>query len=116
MTDSSSQSDEDFLKRLDPELEFLEKFRQENLSAYKLRKKAGIIIWLLAVPAIAYGDWILNGCAVGHCGETVSTTAKYCAILMVIIGWFVSLPKKQYTKAYKILILPRIAKLFGDFY
>ncbi len=107
-----SQDDRDFLKHSEEALGNLEIIRLEKLRAYEARKKLGIPAAAILAPLCIYIDyflliWTSSGSDSGGAGVTF-------IVLGLLYRW-VTKPRREYAKSYKKEILPKIAKLFGDF-
>lgn len=101
---------QDFLKKVEPELEQLESIRIRKLAEYRFRRMAGIIGGLISLPFTGFIDyWLLHSCTGDNCGAGLTFA------VLAGIWWWVNGPKRAYAKAYKQEILPDIAQLFGPF-
>ena len=120
MTDSSSapvsandSGDEDdrFFESVKPVLESLESIRLEKRAIYLYRRKWGTIAAIVGMPVTGFIDhWLLL--LQSHSDDQF--TGLTFGFLAMIYAW-VSKPKRDYRRAYKQDMLPRIARLFGDF-
>ncbi len=110
MDDIRRQSDEDFITSVQPQLAALEKIRQVRLKVYIWRRRIGIVAGTLLTPPCAFLDWMLLRWQAGNDDSAAGIT-----VLMIgALYWWITQPKRQYAKAYKMNILPKIAQLFGD--
>jgi hypothetical protein len=102
--------DQSFLARCKAYLEVLEKIRLEKLSVYQFRKKLAIPVAMVAVPLAGTIDywllWLQRNSDDGGAGITFLVAGA--------IYWWVTQPKREYIKAYKETMLPKIARLFGN--
>jgi len=105
----SQSEDEAFLKKCKTALQALEIIRLEKLDVYNFRKKLGIPAAFLVTPITGYIDYLFLF-APGDGDKGAGLTF----IVLGVIYWWVTQPKRQYATAYKKEILPEIAKLFGD--
>ncbi len=112
MDDLRSKDDEKFMEDAQEDLGRLEVIRKTKLKAYNFRKSIGLpITALLALPTI-YIDYLLLFIWRG------SDDDGGFGLTFALLGaawWWITQPKRQYAKEYKQKILPKIAKLFGDF-
>lgn len=109
--DVRTVGDEDFLRQSRPALEALEGIRLEKLRQYELRKKIAIPVAAIAAPFCLFADyWLLF---LWHTSGDRGAGITFL-VMGAIFAWATH-PRRQYTKAYKIDILPKIARLFGDF-
>ena len=103
--------EQEFLDQCKTYLEKLETVRLDKLKNYKWRKKISIPIASVLTPVCGYIDyWLLmlqRGSDDGLAGLTVIA-------LGALYQWVTS-PKRQYARAYKKEMLPKIIELFGDF-
>ena len=110
MEDLRQSTDDEFYQRVLPELTTLEKIRQIKQKVYQFRRRIAMIISPVVFPMTGWVDWWLL--------KMQSGSDDSAAGLTVIVGsalwWWVTQPKRQYAKAYKDQILPKIARLFGD--
>ncbi|WP_371397140.1 DUF3137 domain-containing protein [Fretibacter rubidus] len=108
---SNTLSEADFLARCRPKLDALEDIRVEKFAVFKRRKKLAIPTAAILTPVLGFIDyWLLM--------LQRSSDDGAAGLTLVVLGalWFwVTIPKRQYAKAYKTKILPEIARLFGDF-
>lgn len=109
--DLRGMSDQEFLAYSKKQLEDLEVLRLEKYAVYKKRKA---IAWPAAAilgPLLGYVDywllWLQSSNDDGAAGLSV-------VFLGALYAW-VTQPKRQYTSAYKVEILPALANLFGKF-
>ncbi|MBL4804811.1 MAG: DUF3137 domain-containing protein [Alphaproteobacteria bacterium] len=109
--DIREHEDKEFLENSKEALENLEIIRMAKLKVFEFRKKIGIPTAMIATPVCGYIDyWLLmlqRGSDDGGAGVTF--------LVLGGLYWWVTQPRRQYRKAYKEEILPRLAKLFGDF-
>ena len=111
IVDIRDKEDKQFLEDSKEALERLEEVRLKKLKNFEWRKKLGIPAAAVLGPITAYLDyWLLmlqRGSDDGAAGLTF--------LVLGGIYWWVTQPRREYRKAYKIDILPRLAKLFGNF-
>ena len=110
VTDIRSDDDKAFLQRCKEKLEALEYARLNKLRNFEFRKKVGIPAALIALPICGYIDWMLFF-------FPRSNNDSFAGLTLLVMGgiyWWVTQPKRQYARAYKIQILPKIAELFGN--
>ncbi|MFN3700585.1 MAG: DUF3137 domain-containing protein [Alphaproteobacteria bacterium] len=109
--DLRDMDDESFLKRVKPDLDILESLREIKFKTYKLRKKLAVPVCAVLLPITGYIDylllWLQRGSDDGAAGLTVLIAGG--------IYWWVTQPKREYARAYKETILPKLAKVFGNF-
>lgn len=104
-------SDDEFMASVKPDLNILEKLRRVKYRVYKRRKKMAIPVCAVALPITGWLDylllWLQRGSDDGGAGLTFLVAGA--------IYWWVTQPKREYARGYKDKILPKLAKLFGDF-
>ena len=100
-----------FLEKSRPQLKRLEGIRLEKLRVFELRKKMAKPIAFIMTPVLGLIDFMLLMLQRGSDDPAAGLTIVGLGALW---GW-VTNPKRQYTRAYKTVILPDIARLFGDF-
>lgn len=104
-------SDEEFLSRAKPDLELLEKLRLLKYRVYQRRKKIAVPVCAVVLPITGYLDylllWLQRASDDGGAGLTILVAG-------LIYGW-VTQPKREYSRGYKDKILPKLAKVFGEF-
>lgn len=110
LNDARKQDDKAFLKQCKEALDKLEMIRLAKLKVYQFRKKIGIPLAVILTPITGYIDYWLLFLQSGD-NDGVGLTL----LMLGGIYWWVTQPKRQYAKEYKKKILPRIARLFGDF-
>jgi hypothetical protein len=104
--------DEDaFLEQSKPALEELEIIRLAKLKAYEFRKRIALPFVSLLTPAFGYLDYLLLWWQQGNDDSGAGVTFLFLGM----VYWWVTGPQREYAKAYKLRILPRIASLFGPF-
>ncbi|MGH1374810.1 MAG: DUF3137 domain-containing protein [Alphaproteobacteria bacterium] len=103
-------SEEEFLEKSQAHLEQLEDIRQEKFRVYQWRKRIAIPVGVLLTPLLGFVDYWLLMIQTGDDRGAGLTLA----VLGGLYAW-VTHPKRQYAKAYKREILPKLAQLFGDF-
>lgn len=110
MDDLRQITDDDFYQRVLPQLNMLEEVRKVKQKVYAWRKRIAMMISPIVFPMAGYADWLLL--------KLQTSSDDSAAGLTVALGgalwWWVTQPKRQYAKAYKDEILPKIARLFGD--
>lgn len=104
-------NDEDFLAAVKPELSILEKIRQTKYRIYQRRKKLAIPVCAVLLPATGYIDYLLL--LLQHSSD--DSGAGLTVLVAGGIYWWVTQPKREYNRAYKEKILPKLAKTFGEF-
>lgn len=111
ISDFRGMSDDDFLAAAKPDLALLEKVRQAKYRVYQFRKKLAIPVCAVLLPITGYIDylllWLQRGNDDGAAGLTILVAGG--------IYWWVTQPKREYNRAYKEKILPKLAKTFGEF-
>ena len=107
--DLRDQDDQMFLKKQQPALEELESIRLQKLSSYIFRKKTSIPVAVFLTPAFSYLDYWLLMLQRGD-----DSFAGVTFLFLGALYWWITKPKREYCKAYKIKILPEIARLFGN--
>jgi hypothetical protein len=111
ITDIRSVEEQQFLKQAEPKLEALEEIRKVKLKIYEFRKKLAIPAALLITPFLGYIDWILLLWQRGADDKAAGLSAAFLGLLY----WWVTQPKRQYAREYKVQILPGLVKIFGNF-
>ncbi len=111
INDIRDQDDLEFIKQSKEYLEELEIIRKDKFKTYKWRKRIAIPVGAILIPITGYIDyWLL--------WLQSSNDDSAAGLTIAMIGglyWWVTQPKRQYARAYKWEMLPKIAKLFGDF-
>lgn len=111
INDFRGMSDEDFLSFAKPDLSILENIRQTKYRIYQRRKKLAIPVCAVLLPLTGALDylllWLQRGSDEGAAGLTIFVIGG--------IYWWVTQPKRDYSRAYKDKILPKLAKTFGEF-
>lgn len=110
--DTRSESDESFLAQCRERLQGLETIRQEKFRAYKLRKGLAVPAAVILTPFFGFVDHWLIFLQNNNGNNNVGGLS--IAFLGALYAWVTS-PKRQYAKAYKVEMLPSLAQLFGDF-
>jgi hypothetical protein len=98
--------------RVQGDLKALETLRIKKLETYSFRKTIGIPAAAILAPLCGYIDWML---LMWQSGSDDSAAGLTFVVLGALYAW-VNAPKRQYTKAYKKNILPKIAHAFGLIY
>lgn len=98
-----------FMERAEHSLRQLEEIRVDKLKTYLRRKKIGIPLGIILAPICAVIDWLL---LVIQSGSDDPIAGVTIAAMGALYGWIIY-PKKQYLKAYKRNILPRLAHMMG---
>lgn len=105
--------DETFAKEVEPDLVELEDIRILKIAAYEGRQKLGSLIALVGTPItgfidymMLFGGWLSSSSDDSGAGLTIA--------FLGALWWWVSEPKRQYTRSYKEKILPKIAKTLGN--
>ena len=109
---ASSGSDDEFLKRSRSALDLLENVRLKKLKIYETRKRLAIPAALVLGPACMFVDYLLL--FTRHFSSDNDAAGLTFLVMGALYAW-VTQPKRDYAKAYKNEILPRIAALFGNF-
>lgn len=99
-----------FYRRVLPQLEQLEVVRNVKLASYHFRRRIGIPLAAVLTPICAVLDFLLLMWQRGNDDSGAGITF----VVLGVLYWWVTQPKRQYAKAYKKDILPEIAKLFGN--
>lgn len=110
MDDLRQITDDDFYQRVLPQLNLLEQIRKAKKKVYEWRKRIAMMISPIVFPIAGYADWLLLKLQSGNDDSGAGLTF----LLGGALWWWVTQPKRQYAKAYKDEILPKIARLFGD--
>lgn len=111
MTDTPTTPEETaFLAQVRPQLESLEEIRLQKRAVYLLRKKLAIPLALILTPVCGYIDWLL---LLWQRGSDDSAAGLTVVVLGALYTW-VTVPRRQYAKAYKKDILPRLAGFLGN--
>jgi len=105
-------TDQNFLDKVRPKLEKLEKIRLDKLEIFQWRKKMALPIAAVMTPVLGFIDYLL---LMWQSGNDDSAAGLSIGALGALWVW-VTKPKRDYAKAYKKKILPEIAGLFGQFY
>lgn len=109
--DFRGMSDEEFLVKTKPDLDLLEKLRVVKYRVYQRRKKLAVPVCAVLLPITGYIDylllWLQRSSDDGGAGLTILVAG-------LIYGW-VTQPKREYARGYKDKILPKLAKVFGEF-
>ena len=100
-----------FLAQSAPALEELEIIRTAKLKVYEFRKKLAMPFVLFLTPAFGYLDYWLLWWQRNNDDSGAGVTFMFLGF----VYWWVTGPCREYAKAYKLKILPRIAALFGNF-
>ncbi len=106
------QEEHAFLDSCRPSLDALEKIRLLKQRVYELRKKIAYPLAAVGVPVCAYLDYLILWWQRSNDDSAAGLTFLFLGVLY----WWVTAPKREYAKAYKVEILPQIAKLFGNFF
>lgn len=109
--DLRNQEDIDFLEKSKAHLEELEEIRKEKFKAYKWRRKIAIPVAIIGAPITGVLDYALLWLQ----SSADDSVAGLSVALVGGLYWWVTQPKRQYAKAYKQEILPKLANLFGEF-
>lgn len=109
--DFRGMSDEEFLANAKPDLQLLEKLRRVKYKVYQRRKKIAIPVCAVVLPATGYIDYLLLWLQRSSDDSGAGLTILVAGL---IYGW-VTQPKREYARGYKEKILPKLAKVFGDF-
>lgn len=110
MDDLRQTSDEDFHQSVFPQLQVLEKIRQVKFKSYEFRKRVAMMISPVIFPGCGFIDYWLLRVQSGSDDSAAGLTFLVGGILW----WWITEPKRQYAKSYKVEILPKVAALFGD--
>lgn len=111
MAELKEQSESDFMKSIEPVLEELEHVRLDKLAAYEGRKVIGKIVAVIGTPFTAIIDFML------FFGRWSSGDDDGAGLTIVFLGalyYWVRGPVREYIKAYKQKLLPRLAKNLGN--
>lgn len=110
--DIRTLDDNGFVESCRPALEAMEKIRRGKKIVYEFRKKIAFPAVLICTPLLAYADywllWLQRSNDDGGAGLSIA--------FLGLVYWWVTKPKREYAKAYKQEILPRIAACFGPFF
>lgn len=110
VSDVRLAEEHDFIEKSKAHLEGLEEIREVKLRSYKWRKKIAVPTAVVITPFLGYVDYMLLFLQRGD----DSAAGVTVFVLGALYAW-VTHPRRQYAKAYKLKILPDFAKLFGDF-
>lgn len=99
-----------FFEKIKPQLEGLETFRKKKLASFEYRKKIGVPIGVVLTPPCAWIDWML---LMWQRGSDDSGAGVTFLMLGGLYAW-VTKPKRDYAKEYKVQVLPKVAKLIGN--
>lgn len=110
-TNISTIGDSEFLEKCKPDLQMLEDLRLTKLKIYELRKKLAAPLAMIIAPALAYVDYWLLMLQSGSDDRGAGLSVAFLGALY----WWVTKPKREYARAYKLQILPSLVKLFGNF-
>lgn len=106
-----SEDDATFLAACQPKLDRLEGLRLKKFASLNRRKKLALPIGAVVTPVLGFIDyWLIllqRGNDDGFVGVTIGG--------LVLLWWWVTVPQRQYARAYKAEILPEITRLFGEF-
>lgn len=111
ISDVRTEDDQEFLECSKKALDDLEDIRLAKLKIYEWRKKIAIPGAVILTPICAYIDYWLLLLQSGNDDSGAGVTFAMLGGLY----WWTTQPRRQYAKAYKKEILPKIAKLFGEF-
>ena len=112
VTDVRDEDDLRFLEESKAHLEELEEIRKEKLRTYTWRKKIAVPTAVICTPVIGYLDYLLL--FIERSSDDEGGAGLTFFFLGALYAW-VTDPKRKYRNAYKQRILPKLAKLFGDF-
>lgn len=111
VTDIRDEEDLEFLEKSKGHLRQLEHVRLKKFKVYQWRKRLAIPTAAIVTPILGYIDyWLLllqRGSDDGAAGLSIA--------FLGFLYWWVTQPKRDYRKEYKEKMLPKIAKLFGNF-
>ncbi len=111
ITDFRGMSDQEFLSHTTPDLNALERIRVIKYAVYQTRKKIAIPVCAIILPLTGYIDYLLLWLQRGNDDSGAGLTF----LVASVIYWWVTQPKREYTRSYKEKILPKLAKTFGEF-
>ncbi len=109
--DADKDGNASFLDQCRPKLQKLESIRLQKLRVFERRKKIAVPIAAVLTPVFGFIDYWLLLLQRGNDDSAAGLTIVGLGLLW---GW-VTQPKRQYARAYKTEILPKIASLFGNF-
>ncbi|PCJ97838.1 MAG: hypothetical protein COA45_09120 [Zetaproteobacteria bacterium] len=110
VSDIRLAKERDFIEKSKVHLEGLEDIRKTKLTIYKWRKRMAIPVAVILTPVLGYLDYFLLFLQSGD-----DRGAGITVVALGALYTWVTHPRRQYAKAYKLHILPDLAKLFGDF-
>jgi hypothetical protein len=110
MIDLRQQDDASFMAEVAPALDELEEIRKIKLKSYDWRLKVGMVAGGILTPICGWADWLLLTIQRGSDDSAAGLTVAMLGALY----WWVTQPKRDYAKAYKVEVMPRIAKLLGN--
>lgn len=110
VSDVRLAEERDFIEKSKAHLEGLEEIRLVKLNSYKWRKKIAIPVAVILTPVLGYLDYFLL-----FLQSSDDRGAGVTAVALGALYAWVTHPRRQYAKAYKLQILPDLAKLFGNF-
>jgi hypothetical protein len=111
VSDERMAQEKDFLDNAKGQLEVLEEVRMRKFQVFSFRKMWAIPLAVAFTPPLAYIDFWLLMLRPGSDDSAAGLSAAFIGLLY----WWVTQPRRQYAKAYKLEILPSLAKLFGNF-
>ncbi|MFP4097636.1 MAG: DUF3137 domain-containing protein [Alphaproteobacteria bacterium] len=112
VSDARLSEEQDFLARAKEKLEALEALRKEKLEAFQFRKKIAVPVALVLLPFLVLFDYVFLA-------FRFFSDDTFSGITLLVLGgfyWWVTQPRRDYAKEYKVRILPSLAKLFGNFF
>lgn len=103
------ETDAEFLVRIKPELATIEQERESDYARYLFRRKIGYIASAIGTPICGFLDYMLIKMESGSRNHWAGIS-----ILFLFGLWhWVSQPRRDYARAYKLDVIPRIAALLG---
>jgi len=103
--------EKNFIEKTKQQLEELELIREEKLATFLFRKRIAVPLAVVLTPIIGGFDYFLLWLQ----RSSDDSVAGLCVVFLGVLYWWVTKPRREYTKAYKQEILPALAKLFGNF-
>ena len=103
-----NQTSEEFLNSVSSELDALEHVRLDKLAAYNARKVMGKMAAIIGCPVTLLIDFFM------FFGRGDDNAAGLTILFLGGLYYWVRGPVREYIKAYKKRIMPRIARTLGD--
>lgn len=111
VSDERLAEEEGFLDTAKEKLEELERIRKDKLKAFRFRRKWAIPLAIVLFPLTIGLDYVI----LFFGAKTDDSVAGISLLVLGMLYWWVTTPRREYAKAYKTEIMPSLAKLFGNF-